>query len=46
MIIYALMAGSSVSVGALFMAGVVPGIILTVAMMVLSSYLSKKKVLS
>ena len=43
MIIYALMAGSSVSVGALFMAGVVPGIILTVAMMILSSYLSKKK---
>ena len=43
MIIYALMAGSSVSVGALFMAGVVPGIILTIAMMILSTYLSKKK---
>ena len=43
MIIYALMAGSSVSVGALFMAGVVPGMILTIAMMVLSSYLAKKK---
>ena len=43
MIIYALMAGSSVSVGALFMAGVVPGIILTIAMMVLSSYLSRKR---
>jgi len=43
MIIYALMAGSSVSVGALFMAGVVPGIILTVAMMIMSSFLSKKK---
>jgi len=43
MIIYALMAGSSVSVGALFMAGVVPGLILTIAMMVLSSYLAKKK---
>jgi len=43
MIIYALMAGSSVSVGALFMAGVVPGLILTIAIMVLSSYLAKKK---
>jgi len=43
MIIYALMAGSSVSVGALFMAGIVPGIILTVAMMIMSSFLSKKK---
>src|SRR5210317_91456 len=43
MIIYALMAGSSVSVGALFMAGVVPGLILTIAMMFLSSYLAKKK---
>ena len=43
MIIYALMAGSSVSVGALFIAGVVPGLILTIAMMLLSSYLAKKK---
>ena len=43
MIIYALMAGSSVSVGPLFMAGVVPGLILTIAMIVLSSYLAKKK---
>lgn len=32
MIVYAFMAGSSVSVGGLFMAGVVPGLILTVAL--------------
>ncbi len=43
MIVYALMAGSSVSVGGLFMAGVVPGIVLAVAFMVLSSYLSRKR---
>ncbi len=43
MIVYALMAGSSVSVGGLFMAGVVPGIILTLTFMGLSSYLSYKR---
>ena len=43
MIVYALMAGSSVSVGALFMAGIIPGIILTFAMMGTASYLSFKK---
>ena len=43
MIVYALMAGSSVSVGALFMAGIIPGIILTAAFMGTSSYLSFKK---
>ncbi len=43
MIVYALMAGSSVSIGGLFMAGVVPGIILAVAFMALSSYLSRKR---
>ncbi len=43
MIVYALMAGSSVSVGGLFMAGVVPGIILAVAFMALSTYLSRKR---
>ncbi len=43
MIVYALMAGSSVSVGGLFMAGVVPGIILTITFMGLSSYLSYKR---
>lgn len=43
MIVYALMAGSSVSVGGLFMAGVVPGLILTVGFMGLASYISKKR---
>jgi C4-dicarboxylate transporter DctM subunit len=43
MIVYALMAGSSVSVGGLFMAGVVPGIILTLVFMGLSSYISYKR---
>jgi TRAP-type C4-dicarboxylate transport system permease large subunit len=40
MIVYALMAGSSVSVGGLFMAGVVPGILLTVGMMGLATWMS------
>ena len=35
MIVYAFMAGSSVSVGGLFMAGVVPGLILTATLMIL-----------
>jgi tripartite ATP-independent transporter DctM subunit len=35
MIVYAFMAGSTVSVGGLFMAGVVPGLILTATLMVL-----------
>jgi tripartite ATP-independent transporter DctM subunit len=43
MIVYALMAGSSVSVGGLFMAGVVPGIILTIGFMVLASFISRKR---
>lgn len=43
MIVYALMAGSSVSVGGLFMAGVVPGFILMVGFMVLSSLISKRR---
>jgi C4-dicarboxylate transporter DctM subunit len=43
MIVYALMAGSSVSVGGLFMAGVVPGILLTVSFMALASVLSYRK---
>ncbi|NRB16872.1 MAG: TRAP transporter large permease [Rhodobacteraceae bacterium] len=43
MIVYALMAGSSVSVGGLFMAGVVPGIMLTLAFMALASWLSYRK---
>jgi TRAP-type transport system large permease protein len=40
MIVYALMAGSSVSVGGLFMSGIVPGIILTIGFMALASWLS------
>lgn len=40
MIVYAFMAGSSVSVGGLFLAGVVPGLIITVGMMTLCSYVA------
>lgn len=43
MIVYALMAGAGVSVGGLFMAGVVPGIILTLGFMTLASILSWKR---
>ncbi|MDP5290979.1 TRAP transporter large permease [Oceanimonas sp. CHS3-5] len=43
MIVYALMAGSSVSVGGLFMAGVVPGVLLVVGMMVLSTWIAHRK---
>jgi tripartite ATP-independent transporter DctM subunit len=43
MIVYALMAGSSVSVGGLFMAGVVPGLILTGGFMALASFISYKR---
>lgn len=43
MIVYALMAGSTVSVGGLFMAGVVPGILLTLGFMGLASWLSIRK---
>ncbi len=43
MIVYALMAGSSVSVGGLFMAGVVPGILLTLGFMGLASWLCYSK---
>ena len=43
MIIYALMAGPSVSIGGLFMAGVVPGLILTVSMMAWCSYVAWKR---
>ena len=43
MIVYALMAGSTVSVGGLFMAGVVPGIILTLGFMGLASWLSVRR---
>ena len=43
MIVYALMAGSSVSVGGLFMAGIVPGIILTFVFMGLASWISWRR---
>ncbi len=41
MIVYALMAGPSVSIGALFIAGIVPGIILALAMMITCSIIAK-----
>lgn len=43
MIVYALMAGSSVSVGGLFMAGVIPGFILVAGFMLLAAVISKRR---
>ncbi|WP_298013010.1 TRAP transporter large permease [uncultured Castellaniella sp.] len=43
MIVYALMAGSAVSVGGLFMAGIVPGVILCAGFICIASYLSWKR---
>lgn len=43
MIVYAFMAGPSVSVGALFMAGVVPGLLLVAIMMVMVSIYARKR---
>ncbi|MDP3884297.1 TRAP transporter large permease [Hydrogenophaga sp.] len=43
MIVYAFMAGSSVSVGGLFMAGVVPGIIICVGFMLLCSWIAGRR---
>lgn len=43
MIIYAFMAGPSVSVGGLFMAGIIPGLILVVGMMVLCSVIAIRR---
>jgi tripartite ATP-independent transporter DctM subunit len=43
MIVYALMAGSSVSVGGLFMAGVVPGILLALGFIGIASFISWKR---
>lgn len=43
MIVYALMAGPSVSIGGLFMAGVIPGLILAAAMMGWCSYVAWKR---
>lgn len=42
MIVYALMAGAAVSVGDLFMAGVVPGLLLSVGYMVLASWQARR----
>lgn len=43
MIVYALMAGSSVSVGGLFMAGIVPGILLALGFMAIASWISWRR---
>lgn len=43
MIVYAFMAGSSVSVGGMFMAGVVPGLIITVGFMGLCSWIATRR---
>lgn len=43
MIVYAYMAGSSVSVAGLFMAGVVPGIVLTTGMMAITHIMAKRR---
>ena len=43
MIVYALMAGSSVSVGGMFMAGIVPGIILTLGFMALATIIARRR---
>ncbi len=43
MIVYALMAGSAVSVGGMFMAGIVPGFVLLGGMLLLSSVISYRR---
>lgn len=43
MIVYAYMAGSSVSVAGLFLAGVVPGLLLTLGMMVITWLIAKRR---
>jgi TRAP-type transport system large permease protein len=43
MIVYAFMAGPSVSVGGLFMAGVIPGLLLVVGMMAMVSFIAHKR---
>ena len=43
MIVYAFMAGPSVSVGAMFMSGVVPGILLVCAMMAMVSFYARRR---
>lgn len=43
MIVYAFMAGPSVSVGGMFMAGVVPGLLITIGFMILCSWIASKR---
>ena len=43
MIVYALVAGSGVSIIAMFMAGVLPGVVVGIALMVVSGIISKKR---
>jgi tripartite ATP-independent transporter DctM subunit len=43
MIVYAFMAGSSVSVGGMFMAGVVPGLLITAGFMVLCTWIARHR---
>ena len=43
MIVYAFMAGPSVSVGGMFMAGVVPGILITLGFMALCSWITSRR---
>ena len=43
MIVYAFMAGPTVSVGGMFMAGVIPGLILVTAMMAMCSFVAIRK---
>ena len=43
MIVYAFMAGPTVSVGGMFMAGIVPGIILVILMMALCSFIAIRR---
>ena len=43
MIVYAFMAGPSVSVGGMFMAGVVPGLLITIGFMLLCSWITTKR---
>jgi tripartite ATP-independent transporter DctM subunit len=42
MIVYAFMAGSTVSVGGMFIAGVIPGIIITIGFMLLASWIAHR----
>jgi len=43
MIVYAFMAGSTVSVGGMFMAGVIPGLLITAGFMVMCSWIARRR---